>query len=77
MVLKSEKIFESMKPFLDSKREELTKRVNAVYAFEVLPAKGKKVEKIWTVDLKKGLKLSKLKVISWKEDKEPSMLLSS
>lgn len=56
MVLKCEKLFEGMKPFLDSKREELTKRVNAVYAFEVAPQKGKKAEKIWTVDLKKGNK---------------------
>lgn len=54
MVLKCEKIFESMKPYVESKKDELTKRINAVYAFEVAPAKGKKVEKIWTVDLKKG-----------------------
>ena len=73
MVLKCEQIFESMKPYVESKKEELTKRINAVYAFEVLPSKGKPAEKIWTVDLKKGFKIKLIKAKFQKEELEISM----
>ena len=51
--LKSEKLFDLMKTHLASNGEEVVKKINAVFHFEVSKAKGEAAE-TWTVDLKNG-----------------------
>jgi alkyl sulfatase BDS1-like metallo-beta-lactamase superfamily hydrolase len=53
MALKSEKLFESMIPHLQTSGKELVEKIGAVFFFEILPAPG--AESVWfTVDLKNG-----------------------
>ena len=53
MVLKSEKLFESMAPHLATTGKDLVAKIGAVFHFEILSAPG--AEGVWfTVDLKNG-----------------------
>jgi 3-hydroxyacyl-CoA dehydrogenase/3a,7a,12a-trihydroxy-5b-cholest-24-enoyl-CoA hydratase len=53
--LKSEKIFDMMRVFLDrGEGKALIPKVAAVYNFEITPKKGDPVAKTWTIDLKNG-----------------------
>jgi putative sterol carrier protein len=59
--MKSEKLFENMKPYLVKQAEDVKKKVGFVYAFEVFKNKGDAPE-TWTVNLKDSVGISKGKV---------------
>lgn len=52
--LKSTPTFNLMQEFLQIEGEPVVKKCNAVYNFEILPAKGKPVDTCWIIDLKNG-----------------------
>ena len=53
MALKAEKLFEMMKPHLDTNGEAMVAKLGFVYCFEVYKKKGDK-PKAWTINLKDG-----------------------
>lgn len=55
MSLKSDEIFNLIAAYLSiGEGEEVVKKVQAVYQFDILEKKGGKVVKTWTIDVKNG-----------------------
>lgn len=53
--LKSQKVFDMMRQFLDrGEGKAAVGKVQAIYNFEIVPKKGDPVAKTWTIDLKNG-----------------------
>ena len=53
--LKSDQLFEMMGVFMQrGEGKHLIEKVNAVYAFEIIPEKGKPTARRWIIDLKNG-----------------------